>query len=114
VSASTTTAENFPSEITAGRDGRFVYVGNRGPDTISAFAWDGDAATLVAEVPTGGAWPRHIALLGDHLYVANERSHTVTVFRIDAATGVPTAQGEPIGEPSPTCLLRWNSMSFKD
>jgi 6-phosphogluconolactonase len=114
VSASTTTAANFPSEITAGRDRRFVYVGNRGPDTVSAFAWDGDAATLVAEVPTGGAWPRHIALLGDHLYVANERSHTVTVFRIDPDTGVPTAQGEPIGEPSPTCLLRWNSIPIKD
>jgi 6-phosphogluconolactonase (cycloisomerase 2 family) len=114
VPASTTTAQNFPSEITSGRDGRFVYVGNRGPDTVSAFAWDGEAATLVAEVPAGGEWPRHIALLSEHLYVANERSHNVTVFRIDPDTGVPTAQGDPVAEPSPTCLLRWNAVPIKN
>jgi 6-phosphogluconolactonase (cycloisomerase 2 family) len=108
VPASATSGENFPSEIAAGRDGRFVYVGNRGPDTVSAFSFDGAAATMVAEVPTGGAWPRHIALLGSHLYVANERSDAVTVFRIDPDSGVPTAQGEPVAEPSPTCVLRWN------
>ena len=114
VALSTTTVPNLPSEITAGRDGRFVYVGNRGPDTVSAFAWDGETATLVAEVPTGGAWPRHIALLSEHLYVANERSHTVTIFRIDPDTGVPTPQGDPIAEPSPTCLLRWIPVAIKD
>jgi len=114
VTLSATTVPNLPSEITAGRDGRFVYVGNRGPDTVSAFAWDGETATLVAEVPTGGAWPRHIALLSEHLYVANERSHTVTIFRIDPDTGVPTPQGDPIAEPSPTCLLRWIPVAIKD
>jgi 6-phosphogluconolactonase (cycloisomerase 2 family) len=107
VTASTTGAPNLPSELVAGADGRFVYVGNRGPDTVSAFAWDGEKAELIAEVPTGGAWPRHLALLGDHLYVANERSHSVTTFRIEPDTGVPRPQGEPTGEPSPTCLLRW-------
>ena len=107
VRSSTSTEVNYPSEITTGRDGRFVYVGNRGPDTVSVFAWDGTSATPVTEIPTEGEWPRHIALLTDHLYVANERSHTVTVFRIDRETGVPTPQGEPFAEPSPTCVLRW-------
>lgn len=107
VPASTLAGPVFPSELTIGGDGRFVYLANRGPDTIAVFAWDGDAATLIGEVPTGGTWPRHLALIGDHLYVANERSHTVTVFRIDPDTGLPQAQGEPIGEPSPTCVLRW-------
>jgi 6-phosphogluconolactonase len=99
--------ENFPSEVTMGRDGRFVYVANRGADTVAAFAWDGERATPVAEVPTGGSWPRHMIRLGDHLYVANEKSHSVTTFRIDPATGVPAPQGGPTAEPSPTCLLRW-------
>src|SRR4051812_29018071 len=83
VAASTTVDRNHPSELVAGRDERFVYVANRGPDTVSAFAWEHGKATLIAEVPTGGWWPRHLALLFDHLYVANERSHTVTVFRLD-------------------------------
>ncbi|MEV6490179.1 lactonase family protein [Actinoplanes sp. NPDC051633] len=102
-----TTGVNYPSELAVGRDGRFVYVANRGPDTIAIFGWDGDTASRVGEVPTGGTWPRHIALIGDHLYVANERSHSVTVLRIDPETGLPTPQGEPVQEPSPTCFLRW-------
>jgi 6-phosphogluconolactonase (cycloisomerase 2 family) len=107
VAATTIDGTDYPSEIATGRDGRYVYVANRGPNTVSAFAWDG-TATLVAEVPTGGDWPRHLALAGDHLYVANERSHTVTIFRIDQESGIPHPQGEPIGEPSPTCVLRWH------
>jgi 6-phosphogluconolactonase len=105
----TTTAEgpNFPSEIVMGRDGRFVYVANRGADTVAAFAWDGRQATPVAEVATGGNWPRHMIRIGDHLYVANQMSHSVTTFRIDPETGIPAPQGEPTAEPSPTCLLRW-------
>ncbi|GIE81496.1 hypothetical protein Aph02nite_74460 [Actinoplanes philippinensis] len=108
VAVSTAAGQVFPSEITMGRDGRFVYVANRGPDTVSTFAWDGDGVTLIAEVPAGGVWPRHMALLGDHLYVTNQRSHNVTIFRIDPETGIPGLQGEPTGEPTPTCLHRWN------
>jgi 6-phosphogluconolactonase (cycloisomerase 2 family) len=107
--AATTThdGENFPSEITMRPDGRFVYVANRGPDTVATFAWDGERADLVAETPTGGHWPRHMTQLGDHLYVANQLSHSVTTLRIDAETGVPVKQGEPTTVASPTCLLRW-------
>lgn len=100
---------SYPSELVIGRDGRHVYVGNRGADTVAVFGWDGDTATPVGEVPTGGAWPRHIALFADHLYVANERSHTVTVLRIDPESGLPTPQGDPVQTPSPTCLLRWDA-----
>ncbi len=108
--AATTTAEgeNYPSEIVVRSDGRFVYVANRGANTIATFAWDGEAATLVAETATEGDWPRHMILLGDHLYVTNQRSQSVTTLRVDPETGVPAAQGEPTAEPSPTCVLRWN------
>jgi len=89
-------------------DGRFVYVANRGPNTIATFTWDGEAAALVAETPTEGDWPRHMILTGDHLYVTNQRSQSVTTLRIDAETGVPALQGAPTAEPTPTGLLRWN------
>ncbi|WP_067496896.1 lactonase family protein [Actinoplanes sp. TFC3] len=100
---------NQPSEITAGRDGRFVYVGNRGPNTVSVFAWDGERGTLVAEVSTGGDWPRHLALAGDHLYVANERSHNVTIFRINPDSGIPAAIAGSVGLGSPTCIARFHA-----
>ena len=109
VPATAADGADYPSELTVSPDGRFVYVANRGPNTVSAFAWDGTAATPVAEVPTGGDWPRHIVLVDDHLYVANERSHSVTTLRIDPVSGVPAAAGEPLAEPSPTCILRWNA-----
>ncbi|MBU2669554.1 lactonase family protein [Actinoplanes bogorensis] len=107
--AATTTAggENYPSEIVVRPDGRFVYVANRGPNTIATFAWDGDDAVLVAETPAGGDWPRHMILAGDHLYVTNQRSQSVTTLRVDPETGVPAEQSTT-AEPTPTALLRWN------
>jgi 6-phosphogluconolactonase len=104
---------NYPSEIVCGRDGRFVHVANRGPNTITSFAWDGEQAVKIAETPAGGEWPRHMILVGDHLYVTNQLSHSVTTFRIDPETGAPEAQGEPMAEASPTCLLRWTSMTIR-
>ena len=113
VRASTVTGANQPSEILLSADGRFVYLANRGPDTVSVFEWnpEKDGASLVAEVPTGGVWPRHMVLASSHLYVTNERSHTVTVFRVDPDTGIPHPQGDPVGEGSPTCFLRSNPVA---
>lgn len=96
----------LPSEIAISRDGRFAYVANRGPDTVAVFA----QGERVAEVASGGAWPRHLALIGDHLYVANERSHSVVTFAVGAEDGVPWPAGEPTSVPSPTCVLRWAPM----
>ncbi|MCO8272735.1 lactonase family protein [Actinoplanes sp. TRM 88003] len=107
--ATTTTAgENYPSEIVVGPGGRFVYVANRGPNSVATFGWDGEKATLLAETPTEGDWPRHMILIDDHLYVTNQRSQSVTTMRVDPETGVPALLGGPASEPTPTSLLRWN------
>ncbi|HEX5540587.1 MAG TPA: beta-propeller fold lactonase family protein, partial [Micromonospora sp.] len=96
-----------PSELGVSADGRFLYVANRGVNTIALFALNDDAAAprYVTEVDTQGDWPRHFALVGQHLYVANERSHSVTVFDIDPATGVPDPIGQPVYAASPTCIV---------
>jgi 6-phosphogluconolactonase (cycloisomerase 2 family) len=94
-----------PSEIVMRADGRFLYVANRGVDTVSAFALDGAAPALVDEVDCQGVWPRHLAIVGEHLYVANERSHSIAVFDVDAASGKLSATGYPYPSPSPTCVL---------
>jgi 6-phosphogluconolactonase (cycloisomerase 2 family) len=102
-----TQPDALPSEIAISADGRFLYVGNRGPATIAVFSLANGLPAFVGEVPAGGAWPRHFALAGDHLYVANQLSHTVVVFRIDPATGIPVPTGDVLATPSPTCLLAW-------
>lgn len=99
VRASTSMTENFPSHLEVAGD--FVYVANRGPDTISVLR-TGDLS-LVAEVPSGGAWPRHFAIDGDHLYVANQHSGTVTEFAL--ANGVPEPTGETIEAEGASCVL---------
>ncbi|MER7458453.1 lactonase family protein [Micromonospora sp. NPDC126480] len=105
VEASERSGHVQPSEIAVGPDGRFLYVANRGVGTIAVFAIDGVLPVHVAEVDTGGEWPRHFALGGSHLYVADERADMIRVFGIDPATGVPTPLGEPVVVPSPTCVL---------
>ncbi|MEU4676937.1 lactonase family protein [Micromonospora sp. NPDC023737] len=94
-----------PSEIAVRPDGTFLYVANRGVGTIAVFDLRGDRPELVGEVDTGGEWPRHFALFGAHLYVADERAHMVRTFSVDRSTGVLEAVGEPLSVPSPTCVL---------
>jgi 6-phosphogluconolactonase (cycloisomerase 2 family) len=101
----TTAGSAYPSAIVADADGRFLYVANRGPDTVAVFSLAGDRPTRVGEVPSGGSWPRDLALVEPYLYVANERSGTVVAFRIDPVTGVPTPTGDVLATPSPTCVV---------
>ncbi|MEU0151862.1 lactonase family protein [Micromonospora fulviviridis] len=93
-----------PSEVAVGPDGRFLYVGNRGVGTVAVFALAGVAPELVAEVDTGGEWPRHFVMTGEHLYVADERAGMIRIFRVDPGTGVPEPVGEPVPVASPTCI----------
>jgi 6-phosphogluconolactonase len=97
--------EGAPSGIVASADGRFVYVANRGPDTVSVLAVDGAELTLVEEVPSGAAWPRDVAVVNGILYVANQHGDAVTGFRCDLDTGALVALGAVLPTGSPTSVL---------
>lgn len=101
VPASKSDGPNQPSELAS--NGRFLYVANRGPNSISVFSLGGDLPQYVTEVAVGD-WPRHIALDGDRLYVANERSHQVMLLRINSDTGIPALE-RTVSVPSPTVVL---------
>ncbi len=83
--------------------GGFVYTGLRGSNRLVVVG--GDDLSPVDALPTGGDWPRHLCLVGDLLYVANQLSSTVTSFRLDRLTGIPHQIGSPEPVPSPTYLL---------
>jgi 6-phosphogluconolactonase (cycloisomerase 2 family) len=97
---------NTGSEILVHRSGKFVYVSNRGDDSVGVFAIDQVDGTLqpVGWFPTGGKTPRAIVLdpSGRFLYAANQASDTIVTFRVDAATGglTPTRQTIATGSPS--------------
>ncbi|RKT53510.1 6-phosphogluconolactonase [Saccharothrix australiensis] len=86
-----TTPRNYPAEVVVSADGRFVYLSNRGHDSVAVFAVeeDGAALRLLEAVPVGGDFPRHITLdpTGKLLFASNQNSNTVTTFAVDQATG---------------------------
>lgn len=104
VASATTTDEVLPSELVLSADGQHLFVANRGPDVITTFAIDDNRIRPVAEVASGGRAPRHMALAGRALYVANERSDCLTVLPVteDGMPGPPTAS---VAVLSPTCVL---------
>jgi 6-phosphogluconolactonase len=94
---------NFPSELLLSGD--FLYVANRGNNSITTFAVEPGALRPIDEVPTGGDWPRHMAIFGDTLLVANERSDSVTALRLDPRTGKPRG-GQVLAElRGPACIV---------
>lgn len=105
VPASALTGHVQPSEVALGPRGAVLYVANRGVGTLAVFSLDGEMPELVAEVDTGGEWPRHFAWSGRDLYVADQRADMVRAFRLDPTTGVPEPAGEPLPAPTPTCIL---------
>ncbi|MBE1536046.1 lactonase family protein [Actinomadura algeriensis] len=92
--------------IKLGGDARFLYTSTRGADVVTAHRIVDDGARLepVADVPSGGAWPRDLHVDGEWLHVANERGNTITTFRI-GGDGVPVPSGPPLEVPSPVCVV---------
>jgi 6-phosphogluconolactonase len=86
---------NYPGEILVSADGRFVYVSNRGHNSISVFAVgdSGASLSLLSSPSCGGDWPRNLAIdaTGKWIYAVNQNSGDITWFPIDATTGVPGA-----------------------
>jgi len=82
-----------PVDLTLGRGGRFLYATNRGADDVATFAVRPDG-TLEARghEPSGGHGAGALAVdpSGSFLFVANQASKTLAVFRVDASTGAPS------------------------
>jgi 6-phosphogluconolactonase len=104
-------AGNHCSEIKLSPDGRYLYVGNRGHDSLSRFAIGetGDA-TLIGNTPSGGRTPRHFAFdpSGSFLAVANQDSDSIAIFAVNRETGDLSmlAAGAPTGTPTSVAFLR--------
>ena len=96
------------AEIHVHPNGRFLYVSNRGHDSITVFAIDGADGTLttVDRVSTQGKTPRNFEIdpTGTRLLAANQASGNVVVFQIDGRTGKLTPTGMTLQVPAPVCL----------
>ena len=100
-SASTLPADykgnNSTAEIQIDAEGRFLYVTNRGHDSIAVYAVDSTKGTLTPteHVPSLGKTPRNITIdpTNEYLISANQGSDNIVVFRIDHRTGHLTPTG---------------------
>ena len=101
--------KNTGSEIAVAPDGRFVYVSNRGHDSIGIFAVGADSGALsaVGWESTQGETPRFFGLdpSGTFLYAANQGSDTIVTFHVDPETGLLRAPGQIIASGSPSCIV---------
>ncbi|GAB3686766.1 lactonase family protein [Salinarchaeum chitinilyticum] len=99
---------NQTSEIAVHPSGEWVYVANRGHDSIAASAVRDDGSLeLVETVPTGGAWPRYFAIdpTGHLLFVQNRESDDVVPFRIDPDDGTLREADGRLSVPAPSCMI---------
>ncbi len=96
------------AQVLVAPSGRFVYVSNRGHDSIAIFAIDEATGrvTPAGHAATGGKTPRNFAIdpTGTYLLAANQDSDSVVVFRIDAETGQLRPTGNVARVPSPVCV----------
>lgn len=100
-------AGNHCSEIQLGPDGRFLYVANRGHDSLSIFKIGDDGiARLRSTVASGGRTPRHFAFAPDGrtLAVANQDSDRIALFAVDPDDGGLSHLGQDIAVGTPTAI----------
>ncbi|HEX3726262.1 MAG TPA: beta-propeller fold lactonase family protein, partial [Pirellulales bacterium] len=101
-------SEYSTAEVQVHPSGKFVYGSNRGHDSISVFAVDGERGTLswVDNTSTQGKTPRGFGIdpTGRYLLAGNQDSHTVVIFRIDQQTGRLTALPQTLAIGSPVCV----------
>jgi 6-phosphogluconolactonase len=99
---------NTGAEVQLGASGKFLYVSNRGRDSIAVFAVDAEKGTLtpVEDILTQGKTPRSFVLdpSGAFLLVGNQDSAEIVVFRVDEQTGRLASTGAKVTVPSPVCL----------
>jgi 6-phosphogluconolactonase len=98
------TGNNTTAEIQIDAEGRFLYVTNRGHDSIAVYSVDPAKGTLtmIETVPSLGRTPRNITIdpTNNYLLAANQNGGNVVVFRIDHRTGhlTPTGSQQPVSQ----------------
>jgi 6-phosphogluconolactonase len=101
--------ENTGAEVQVGPSGKFVYVSNRGHDSIGVFEADPQNGTLkaVQDVSTQGKTPRNFLFdpSGKFALVGNQDSNQIVVFRVDPNTGRLKPTGGKVSLARPVCIV---------
>lgn len=98
---------NSGADLHLAPDGRFLYVSNRGQDSITVFSVQADGTLqLVQALGCGGRTPRNFALdpTGGWVLVGNQDSDSIAVFKRDVQSGRLALENKAFA-PTPVSLL---------
>jgi 6-phosphogluconolactonase len=99
---------NQGSAIHISSDGRYLYAGNRGHNSIAVFAVDESTGslTIVERVSSEGNWPRDFALDPSEKYIigSNQESENLVIYKRDPESGRLTLLQSDIQLPHPVCI----------
>jgi 6-phosphogluconolactonase len=102
------TSSNTAAEIALHPSGRFLFVSNRGANTIAAFNVKADSSLEpISQTSAGGKTPRHFAIApgGHWLLAGNQDSASISRFRIDSGSGALAPDEPAVPVPGPACIL---------
>ncbi|MFS0723972.1 lactonase family protein [Paenibacillus sp. 1P07SE] len=97
---------NTCGDIHVSMCGGFLYVSNRGHDSLATFRIDEDGLLTLTGCPSvQGRTPRNFAVVPDgrHVLVANQDTDSIVVMALDE-DGMPAPQGERYETGTPVCL----------
>lgn len=83
--------------------GEYLYISNRGANTISRFKIVGDKLELLENIYCGGKGPRDFNIIDDYIICTNENSNDVTVLNLE--NGKPVLTDERLAIGSPLCVV---------
>ncbi len=100
---------NSTAELQVHPNGKFLYVSNRGHDSLALVTIDEATGKIErkANYPTLGETPRNfnIAPGGEYLLAANQNGDNVVVFQLNPETGELTPTGRQITVDAPVCIV---------
>lgn len=98
---------NGGAAIRLSRDGKFLYVSNRGHNSIATFSVSDDGTIeLLQFISVEGDFPRDFDLSPDNQFivVANQNSDNLTLFSRDINTGLLSLEQKDIFAPEVVCV----------
>lgn len=103
------TGRNSTAEIQTDKGAQFLYVSNRGANSIAVYAVDPGKGTLTLRELVAALCqsPRNITIdpTGRYFFAANQFSNNVVIFSVDRQTGHLTATGQRLHMDQPASVF---------
>lgn len=100
------TQENIVADIHLSKDDAYLYVSNRGHNSLAIFKVNRGNLSPIGHFLVLGEWPRNFGIdpSGRFVLIANQYSNNVVLFRRDQELGIVEPTGLSVDVPSPVCV----------